>query len=185
MVRSFRQVDDTERRLVKNMLKAKITWTKIQKITGRSSDTLSSIAKSRIGSPKKKGAAKKNPVKVLPKILKVTESLQKKAKAEKEVTANMIIKKAGLKACPRTLQNTFHKNKIWFYKLKEKPALTPADNHVIARCLIWPKRVAGFVPDPTSARSVPSTVPRQCPVQCPVQCPLEKHNVLVMCTNKK
>ena len=39
----------------------------------------------------------------------------------------MINKEAGLKACRRTLQNTFHKNKIWFYKLKEKPALNPAD----------------------------------------------------------
>ena len=78
MVRSFRLVDDTEIRLVKNMLKAKITRGKVQKITGRSSDTLSSIAKSRIGSPKKKGVAKRNSVKVLPKILKVTERLQKK-----------------------------------------------------------------------------------------------------------
>jgi len=127
MVRSFHQVNDTERRLVKNMLKEKITWGKIQKITGRSSDTLSSIAKSRNGNLKQKGAAKKIPVKVLPKILKATARLQKKAKAEKEVTADMIIKEAGLKACSRTLQDTFHENKIWFYKLKEKPALTPGD----------------------------------------------------------
>ena len=46
----------------------------------------------------------------------------------------MIIKEAGLKACRRTLQNTFHKNKIWFYKLKEKPALTPDD--IVSR-LAW------------------------------------------------
>ena len=88
MVRSFHQGDETERRFVKNMLKEKITWGKTQKITGRSSDTLSSIAKSRLGCLKKKGAAKKIPVKALPKILKATARLQKKAKAEKEVTAD-------------------------------------------------------------------------------------------------
>ena len=82
MVRSFHQVDDTERRLVKNNLKEKITWGKIQKITGRSSDTLSSIAKSRIGCLKKKGAAKKIPIKALPKILKATARLKKSESRE-------------------------------------------------------------------------------------------------------
>lgn len=90
MGRTFKQVD--ERRLVKNMIKESITWAKIQKINGRSPDTLRSIAKSGIGSTKKSGAAKKIPAKVLLKVLKATERLQKKAKAEKEVTADMIIK---------------------------------------------------------------------------------------------
>ena len=35
LARSFKQVNDTERLLVKNMMKEKITWAKIQKITGR------------------------------------------------------------------------------------------------------------------------------------------------------
>ena len=125
--RTFKQVNDTERRLVKNMMKEKLTWAKIQKITRRTPDTLRSIVKSRIRSSKKSGTAKKIPGKVLPKVLRATERLQKKAKAEKEVTADMIIKEAGLKAYRKTLQKTFHKNKIWLYKLKEKHALTPDD----------------------------------------------------------
>ena len=77
------------------MIKESITWAKIQKINGRSPDTLRSIAKSGIGSTKKSGAAKKIPAKVLLKALKATRPLsvcKKKAKAEKEVTADMIIK---------------------------------------------------------------------------------------------
>ena len=125
--RSFKQANDTERRLVKNMMNQKLTWAKIQKITRRTPDTLRSIVKSRIRSSKKSGAAKKSPGKVLPKVLRATERLQKKAKAEEEVTADMIIKEADLEAYRNTLQKTFHKNKIWFYKLKEKHALTPDD----------------------------------------------------------
>ena len=128
--RTFKQANDTERRLVKNTMKENLTWAKIQRITRRTPYTLRSIVKSRIRSSKKSGAAKKIPDipgKVLPKVLRATERLQKKAKAEKEVTADMIIKEAGLKAYRETLQKTFHKSKTWFYKLKEKPALTPDD----------------------------------------------------------
>ena len=45
MGRTFKQVDETERRLVKNMRKEKLTWEVIQRITGRSPDTLNSIIK--------------------------------------------------------------------------------------------------------------------------------------------
>ena len=77
MGRIFKQVG-SERRLVKNMIKESITWAKIQKINGRSPDTLRSIAKSGIGTTNKSGAAKKIPAKVLLKVLKATERLQKK-----------------------------------------------------------------------------------------------------------
>lgn len=39
----YNHVDDTERRLVKNMISAGIPWSKVQKVTGRSSDTIHSI----------------------------------------------------------------------------------------------------------------------------------------------
>ena len=38
--------------------------------------------------------------------------------------ADMILEKAGVSACARTLQNTFKANGIKFKKLKEKLALT-------------------------------------------------------------
>ena len=139
MDRTFKQVNDTERSLLKNMIKD-ITWAKIQKITGRSPDTLRSIVKSKIGSAKKRGAAKRIPVKALPKVFQATERLQKKAKAENEITADMIIKEAGLKACRRTLQNTFHKNKIWFYNLK-KEACIDSRRHRHAFCMGWKSHV--------------------------------------------
>ena len=103
MGRTFTQVDDTERRLVKSMRKAKLSWEVMQKITGRSPDTLNSILNPKTSTPKTKGQPRKIPVKMLPKIFKVTTRLQMKAKAEEEVTADMILKAAGVKACDRTL----------------------------------------------------------------------------------
>ena len=55
------------------------------------------------------------------------ETLQKKAKAEVEVTADMISEKANLFVCARTLQNAFKKNGVTFKKLKEKLSLTADD----------------------------------------------------------
>ena len=40
MGKQYHHVDETERRLVKNMLQAKLSWAVIQKITGRSPDTI-------------------------------------------------------------------------------------------------------------------------------------------------
>ena len=40
MVKGWRHVDDTERRLVQNMVKEGIPWVTIQRITGRSPDTI-------------------------------------------------------------------------------------------------------------------------------------------------
>ena len=127
MGRSFKQVDETERRLVHNMRKENLTWSTIQRSTGRTPDTLNAIINPTSNAPKTKGARKKIPVKVLPKLLKVTQKLQKNAKAEEEVTADMIITASGLKVSERTLLDTFHENGITFQKLKEKPSLTEDD----------------------------------------------------------
>ena len=127
MGKTYRQVDDTERRLVKNMRKVNLTWDVIQRITERSSDTLNNIIKPTTSTPKTKGRPAKVPVKILPKILKTTTRLQKKAKAEEEVTADMILRQAGVSACARTLQRTFKVNGIKFKKLKEKLAQTEGD----------------------------------------------------------
>ena len=45
MVKGFRHVDDTERRLVRNMARERIPWVTIQRITGRSPDTIRSMLK--------------------------------------------------------------------------------------------------------------------------------------------
>ena len=127
MGKIYRQVDEAERRLVKNMRKMKLTSGMIQKITHRSPDTLNTILNSTTTTRKTKGRPKKIPAKIVPKILKVTKMLQKKAKAREEVTADMILQKAGVSACARTLQNTFKKNGIKFKKLKEGLALTEGD----------------------------------------------------------
>ena len=43
MVKSFTHADETERRLVKSMQKAGLTWSKIKEITGRSESTIGGI----------------------------------------------------------------------------------------------------------------------------------------------
>ena len=127
MGKTFKQVDETERRLVRNMSREKLTWKQVQKITGRSPDTINAILNYKPGAAKPKGAPKKIPVKLMPQVLKVTEKLQKKAKAEQEVTADMISERLGLKVCARTLQRAFHKHGVRFYKLKEKFCLNKDD----------------------------------------------------------
>ena len=61
MVKGYTHVDDTERRLVKNMKQEGLTWAKIESITGRSSSTLERIlAPQKSKAPKNpKGAPRK------------------------------------------------------------------------------------------------------------------------------
>ena len=42
MGKVLRQVDETEHRLIKNMLKEKVPWSGVQKITGRSPEAIDS-----------------------------------------------------------------------------------------------------------------------------------------------
>ena len=87
------------------MRKMKLTWGMIQKITNRSPDTLNTILNSTTTTLKTKGRPKKIPAKILPKILKVTTMLQKTAKAQEVVTADMILQKAGVSACAHTAEH--------------------------------------------------------------------------------
>ena len=70
MGKTFKQVDETERRLVRNMFREKLTWKQVQKITGRSPDTINAILNYKPGAAKPKGAPKKIPVKLMPRCLK-------------------------------------------------------------------------------------------------------------------
>ena len=61
MGKLYTHVDDTERRLVKNMLAAGIPWSQVQRVTGRSSATIHAILKPRLrscmkGAPEKLSA---------------------------------------------------------------------------------------------------------------------------------
>ena len=98
MRKTYRQADETERRLVKNMRKQSLMRDVIQKVIERSPDTLNSIINPTTSIPKTNGRPKETPVKILPKVLTVATRLQKKAKAEEEVTADMILEKAGVSA---------------------------------------------------------------------------------------
>ena len=84
-----KQVDATEKRLIKNMRRENLTWKLIQKITGRSPGTLNAALHSKTHGVAKKGAPKKILVKVLPRVLKAMKTLEKKAKAEEDVTADL------------------------------------------------------------------------------------------------
>ena len=130
MVKGFSHVTDVERRLVCNMEKEGITWSKMQKITGRSSETLNKILHplKPVKKDVKKGAPKKLPKPVLEKVLKSMERLQKQNHPKgKEVTAAMALSDAGIRAADRTLQRALEKRNIKFYKLKERQTLTKED----------------------------------------------------------
>ena len=93
--KQFHHADDTERRLIKGMAKEGISWKTIQKITGRSCDTLNKII---YKSPQRKGAPIKFTTKDAEKLFGVAEKLIKNANAQKEVTLDTILHKAGF-AC--------------------------------------------------------------------------------------
>lgn len=97
---AFKHVDETERRLVKGMAKEGIPWTTIQKVTGRSSDTLNNILHS---TPKRKGAPIQFTSKDAEKVFGVAEKMIKTANAQKEVPMEAILEESGL----RDLQQDF------------------------------------------------------------------------------
>ena len=126
MGKSFTHVDDTERRLVKKMVAAGIPWSQVQKVTGRSSDTIHSILKTR---PRlcMKGAPAKLSVCDVAKTLRVAETMIKKANGQEEVTLPMILRKAGHYVSETTARKYLEQNKVAFFKLKEKPLLESGD----------------------------------------------------------
>ena len=134
MVKGFRHVDDTERRLVRNMAKEGMPWVTIQKITGRSPDTIRSMlnpARTTV----KKGAPIKFGAKDVDKVLKVAEKMLKHADGQKEIFLEMIQRAAGMKLSPTTVRKAFKERGIGFSKLKEKPLLEEEDIiHVILWC---------------------------------------------------
>jgi hypothetical protein len=58
MGKHFQHVDDTEARLVKSMVAQKIPWSMVQKVTGRSPDTIQSILRRKLGKAKASSRAK-------------------------------------------------------------------------------------------------------------------------------
>ena len=87
MVGTLAHVRDTGHRLVKNMRRVKLTWDVIRKVTERSPATLNAIINPSTTIAKTRGQPKKILKKILLVILKVTTRLQKKAKAEEEVSS--------------------------------------------------------------------------------------------------
>jgi hypothetical protein len=150
MVRSFVHVSEIEKRLTHNMKKAGLTWSKIQEITERSSDTIQKVLAAKCPPLPMKTATlkgvkkdrehlnfKKADVCVKAKgiiakddflaLVSAAKALHKEVKGEKDVSIAMIKERAGVSACDRTCLESFHANGIWYRKLKERPILTDAD----------------------------------------------------------
>ena len=72
--------------------------------------------------------------------VRVLEGMVEDADASKEVTMGMVLCKARLKCCERTLSKALHKRGYWFRTLRKKMILTPED--VKAR-YEWAKKYKG------------------------------------------
>ena len=130
MVKGFHHVEERERHLIRNMQKEGIPWTKMEKITQRSRETLNKILHPPKGVKKDvpKGQPKKLGPKEFEKVLKAMDKLQKKNHPKgNEVTADMILTEAGVNVSERTLSRELRRNKYYFYKLKERQTLTSDD----------------------------------------------------------
>ena len=98
----------------------------MQKVTQHSRDTIHSILKPR-NRLCKKGAPAKLSSHDIAKVLKVAEAMIKKANGQQEITLPMILQKAGHDVSETTVRKHFKKEKIAFFKLKEKPLLEMGD----------------------------------------------------------
>ena len=87
MLRVLAHVDDTGRRLVKNMCRVKLMLDVIQKVTRHSSDMVIAIISPSRTASKTRAELEKIPMQILPENLKVTTRLQKNVKAEQAVTS--------------------------------------------------------------------------------------------------
>ena len=114
MTKGFRHVDDTERRLVRNMAKEGIPWVTIQRITGRSPDTIRSMLNPP-ATTVPKGAPIKFGPKDVDKVLKVADKMLKHADGQKEISLDMIQRAAGIKLSPTTVRRAFKARGVGFY----------------------------------------------------------------------
>ena len=105
MGRHFAHVDETERRLIKSMVKAGLTWEKVQSITGRTPDTISTIVNG--ATSKKKGAPIKFSASDAKKVVRVADAMVKKANANCEVPLDMILAEAGYDVDAKTIRKHF------------------------------------------------------------------------------
>lgn len=126
MVKRMGNVNDTERRLIRSMSAAGLTWQKIGEITGRSPGTISKALHS--GQAQKKvGAPGKITPQLFARMLAAMNRLQKKADGQAEVTVGMIKKAASVDASDRTVLRALRDHGISFRRLKERPILTKED----------------------------------------------------------
>ena len=143
MGKGYQHVGERERHLIQNMQKEGIPWTKIEKITQRSRDTLNKILHPPKGVKKdvQKGQPRKLPPKEFEKVLKAMAKLQKKNHPHgKEVTASMILSDAGVNVSERTLSRELRAKGFFFYKLKERQTLTSDD---VKERKVWSKAHKG------------------------------------------
>lgn len=143
-MKTWKHVDDIERRLVANMRKEGIPYSLIHKITGRSTETLTKIVrqpKAVKTGMKKVGAPKKLTDKDFAQVLKAMEKLHKQSHPiGKDVTAAMITREAGLDVSDKTLQREFRNRGMKYYKLKERQTLTDDD---VKKRKAWAKEYMG------------------------------------------
>jgi len=98
--------------------------TEIMKRTGRSKDCVY-LHLSR--QPETVGRKKLITAAVFRKLTAALQKLQKKAKAEKEVTVAMVKAAAGVEASDRAVLDAFHADDIYFRPLRERPILRDED----------------------------------------------------------
>ena len=90
--------------------------------------------------PAKVGPKPKITKQVYKKLCTALQTLQRKAKAKKEVTVSMVIAKAGVDVSERCALESFHKNEIFFRPLQTSPILSKDD--IVAR-KAWAQKFKG------------------------------------------
>ena len=114
---------DIIRRLKKHV---QLPVAKIALAVGRDKKTIYNALSSK-WSMKKRGRHPKLTCKEINFIVRTAKAMIQNAKACKEVTLEMIMRRAKTKACARTVRKALQQRKIRFRKMRSKPVLTAED----------------------------------------------------------
>ena len=132
--KQYTHVSAREMHLIKNMKREGLTWAMIRRITGRGKGALARCFKAKLppAGVKEANAPKVGrPVKITPSIYKKLDTartaLLRAAGGVKEVTMEMVKKRAGVVACDKVVREEFSKRGIKFRKLKARLLLSRVD----------------------------------------------------------
>ena len=125
----YSHMGDAERRLAQKLTEDGNTIARVAVILGRDHSTVRRNLEKAKAPAKRRAPGRPRAVtpRAFQKLMAALNFLLKQSKGQTEVTAKMVMRRAGSNLSEKTVRAAFHERGVWFRKLKEKPILTPQD----------------------------------------------------------